>query len=74
MASIQARPCRDCLHISADSRYDRPEPHEYMVLRRPGPSAVYQCLVCHTNLVFEHRAQDPHWESLPRAEKVAQPA
>lgn len=39
-------------------------PHEFLVLRRPGASAIYQCLVCHSNLMCEAVESMRRWKAL----------
>jgi hypothetical protein len=60
--------CQACNKISGQPRA-RVGPHEFLVLRRPGTSAIYQCLVCHSNLMCEIGEPVPLWKALD-----AQPA
>lgn len=58
--------CKACETIWGQPRTNV-EPHEFLVLRRPGASAIYQCLVCHTNSTCELREAMPRWRALPAA-------
>ena len=62
-AAARIRPCPDCEKMHGDARL-KAAPHEFLVLRRPGASAVYQCLVCHTNFICELREPVPRWRAL----------
>jgi hypothetical protein len=62
-AASLRRPCADCEKMAGDTRIHA-APHEFLVLRRPGSSAVYQCLVCHTNMTCELREPVPRWRPL----------
>lgn len=64
--------CPACASISGQPRA-RVGPHEFLVLRRPGASAIYQCLVCHSNLTCEIGEPTPRWRSLAALPHEAKP-
>jgi hypothetical protein len=55
--------CTACEKIWGQPRVSA-DPHEFLVLRRPGASAIYQCLVCHSNTVCELLEAVPRWRAL----------
>ncbi len=55
--------CPACTELSGQLR-SRLGPHEFLVLRRPGATGVYQCLVCHSNFVSELGEPTPRWRAL----------
>ena len=55
--------CGACEKI-ATQPFTHAGPHEFLVLRRPGASAIYQCLVCHSNLMCEAVESMPRWKAL----------
>jgi hypothetical protein len=62
-SSSRIAACSDCRSLTGGAD-PYAVPHEYLVLRRPGQTSIYQCLVCHTNLTCDAESGSPQWLAL----------